>query len=306
MRSARANGSATQAALRTDTKDRHGPQPPDGERQRGAQRQQPHGGGVHPAADGRPQQRRQPPGAARIEDAASTSSMIKRRRGIRPCLESIRSVRNTSNTSNTSVRSMACAAYRHHALRAGRRALLGPAASSARPPLGVGRPPRGRTAARRGNGDPTEGRAEDRPGNREPKPVSLWWSRTGALPADVDRLRRAFLRRSDLEHTSGCETDCRAGPPRTPGSGGSRAAGPGWIIAARTRLRPAGPDARPGPARTPPPPRQDPWTDSRTETREGGPRTADRLQEQAKSPTSPVGKLFKTDTAEAAGKKQAA
>ncbi len=29
----------------------------------------------------------------------------------------------------------------------------------------------------------------------------LWWSRTGAAPADVDRCWQAFLRRFDLEHT---------------------------------------------------------------------------------------------------------
>jgi hypothetical protein len=39
------------------------------------------------------------------------------------------------------------------------------------------------------------------PGDRDPKPVWLWWSRTGAIPADVDRLWQAFLRRFDLEHT---------------------------------------------------------------------------------------------------------
>jgi hypothetical protein len=39
------------------------------------------------------------------------------------------------------------------------------------------------------------------PGDRDPKPVWLWWSATGALPADVDRCWRAFLRRFDLEHT---------------------------------------------------------------------------------------------------------
>jgi hypothetical protein len=39
------------------------------------------------------------------------------------------------------------------------------------------------------------------PGDRDPKPVWLWSSRTGALPADVDRLWQAFLRRFDLEHT---------------------------------------------------------------------------------------------------------
>jgi len=39
------------------------------------------------------------------------------------------------------------------------------------------------------------------PGDRDPKPVWLWWSRTGAGPGDVDRLWQAFLRRFDLEHT---------------------------------------------------------------------------------------------------------
>jgi hypothetical protein len=39
------------------------------------------------------------------------------------------------------------------------------------------------------------------PGDRDPKPVWLWCSRTGAPPAEVDRLWQAFLRRFDLEHT---------------------------------------------------------------------------------------------------------
>jgi hypothetical protein len=39
------------------------------------------------------------------------------------------------------------------------------------------------------------------PGDRDPKPVWLWWSGTGALPAEVDRCWQAFLRRFDLEHT---------------------------------------------------------------------------------------------------------
>jgi transposase len=37
------------------------------------------------------------------------------------------------------------------------------------------------------------------PGDRDPKPVWLWWSRTGAAPADVDRCWQAFLRRFDLK-----------------------------------------------------------------------------------------------------------
>ena len=39
------------------------------------------------------------------------------------------------------------------------------------------------------------------PGDRDPKPVWLWWSRTGAAPAGVDRCWQSFLRRFDLEHT---------------------------------------------------------------------------------------------------------
>ena len=39
------------------------------------------------------------------------------------------------------------------------------------------------------------------PGDRDPKPVWLWCSRTGAAPAEADRLWQAFLRRFDLEHT---------------------------------------------------------------------------------------------------------
>jgi hypothetical protein len=39
------------------------------------------------------------------------------------------------------------------------------------------------------------------PGDRDPKPVWLWWSRTGAAPAEVNRCWQAFLRRFDLEHT---------------------------------------------------------------------------------------------------------
>jgi DDE superfamily endonuclease len=39
------------------------------------------------------------------------------------------------------------------------------------------------------------------PGDRDPRPVWLWYSRTGATPDDADRLWQAFLRRFDLEHT---------------------------------------------------------------------------------------------------------
>ena len=37
------------------------------------------------------------------------------------------------------------------------------------------------------------------PGDRDPKPVWLWFSRTSATPAEVDRCWQAFLRRFDLE-----------------------------------------------------------------------------------------------------------
>jgi hypothetical protein len=39
------------------------------------------------------------------------------------------------------------------------------------------------------------------PGDRNPRPVWLWWSATGAMPADIDRCWQAFLRRFDIEHT---------------------------------------------------------------------------------------------------------
>ena len=39
------------------------------------------------------------------------------------------------------------------------------------------------------------------PGDRDPKPVWLWFSRTGATAGEVDKLWQSFLRRFDLEHT---------------------------------------------------------------------------------------------------------
>jgi hypothetical protein len=39
------------------------------------------------------------------------------------------------------------------------------------------------------------------PGDRNPKPVWLWFSRTGTTAGEVDRCWQAFLRRFDLEHT---------------------------------------------------------------------------------------------------------
>lgn len=39
------------------------------------------------------------------------------------------------------------------------------------------------------------------PSGAEPKPLWLWWSKTGATAADVDRCWQVFLRRFDVEHT---------------------------------------------------------------------------------------------------------
>ena len=39
------------------------------------------------------------------------------------------------------------------------------------------------------------------PGDRDPKPVWLWFSGTGAAPAEVDQCWQAFLRRFDIERT---------------------------------------------------------------------------------------------------------
>lgn len=39
------------------------------------------------------------------------------------------------------------------------------------------------------------------PTGGDPKPVWLWWSKTDATEADVDRCRQSFLRRFDIEHT---------------------------------------------------------------------------------------------------------
>jgi hypothetical protein len=86
------------------------------------------------------------------------------------------------------------------------------------------------------------------PGDRDPKPAWLWWSRTGAAPADVNRCWQAFLRRFDLEHTFrlyGQVLGWTAPKIRDP------AAADRWtwlIIAAHTQLRLARPLAsRPAP-----------------------------------------------------------
>lgn len=59
------------------------------------------------------------------------------------------------------------------------------------------------------------------------KPVWLWWSRTGATPADVDRCWQAFLRRFGIEHTfrmlkqtlGWTRPACATRPPPTAGPG---------------------------------------------------------------------------------------
>src|SRR5439155_905087 len=55
------------------------------------------------------------------------------------------------------------------------------------------------------------------PGDRDPKPVWLWWSRTGAAPADVDRCWQSFLRRFDLEHTFRLSSRCAETRQARPG-----------------------------------------------------------------------------------------
>lgn len=44
-------------------------------------------------------------------------------------------------------------------------------------------------------------RVDHLPSGGDPKPVWLWWSKTDASEADVDRCWHAFLRRFDIEHT---------------------------------------------------------------------------------------------------------
>nr|BFD96207.1 hypothetical protein KitaXyl93_75670 [Kitasatospora sp. Xyl93] len=69
------------------------------------------------------------------------------------------------------------------------------------------------------------------------RPVWLWWSRTGAGPADVDRCWQSFLRRFDLEHTFRLLKQTLGWTrPRLRGS----AAADRWtwlVIAAHTQLR---------------------------------------------------------------------
>jgi hypothetical protein len=63
------------------------------------------------------------------------------------------------------------------------------------------------------------------PGDGDPKPLWLWFSRTGIAAEDVDRLWQMFLRRFDLEHTFRFLKQPSAGPnpasahPRRPTDG---------------------------------------------------------------------------------------
>ena len=54
------------------------------------------------------------------------------------------------------------------------------------------------------------------PGDHDPKPVWMWWSRTGALPHDVDQCWQSFLRRFDLERTFRLFKQVLGGPPDDP------------------------------------------------------------------------------------------
>ena len=135
------------------------------------------------------------------------------------------------------------------------------------------------------------------PGDRNPQPVWLWFSRTGAAPADVDRCWQSFLRRFDLEHTFRLFKQVlgwTAPKIRDP------AAADRWtwlIIAAHAQLRlartlaedlrlpwqrpaPAG-QAHPGqgPPRIPEHPRDSRLSRRRTKTRQARPRAPARVKE---------------------------
>ncbi|WDO10739.1 hypothetical protein ME763_36735 [Streptomyces murinus] len=128
------------------------------------------------------------------------------------------------------------------------------------------------------------------------KPVWLWWSRTGATEADVDRCRQAFLRRFDIEHTFRRLKQTSAGPgptarlrsrrpldvadhrrphpalPRPP---------PRHRPAAAVGEASATPQAHPGPgpARVSEPPHDDRFAGRCTKTHPPRPRTPTRIEE---------------------------
>ena len=147
---------------------------------------------------------------------------------------------------------------------------------------------------------------EHLPGDRDPKPVWLWWSRTGALPADVDRCWRSFLRRFDLEHPA-----VQAGPgvdrPEDPRPGGRgpvdladhrlpRPAPPGPPAGRRPApplgtARPAGTDdPGPGPPRVQEHPREGGPARQCAETRQARSRKATRVEEPPPGATPRRGK----------------
>ena len=135
------------------------------------------------------------------------------------------------------------------------------------------------------------------PGDRDPKPVWLWFSRTGAAPAEVDRCWQAFLRRFDLEHTFRLFKQVlgwtapkirdpagrrpvdladhrllRPAPPR-PAPGRRPAAALAAALPARTA------HPRPGPPGLPEHPRDSRLPGQRAETRQARPRAPARLEE---------------------------
>jgi hypothetical protein len=86
------------------------------------------------------------------------------------------------------------------------------------------------------------------PGDGEPKPLWLWFSGTGVEAADVDRLWQAFLRRFDLEHTSGFSSKPSVGRDPACAHGGGRSVD----LADHRRAHPTPVGA--APRRGPPPP----------------------------------------------------
>ena len=146
------------------------------------------------------------------------------------------------------------------------------------------------------------------PGDRDPKPVWLWSSRTGATPAEVDRLWQAFLRRFDIEHTfrffkqvlgwtrpklrgPGCRrpvdlADHRRPRPAPAGPDPRRRPAP--ALAAARPGRPAHP--RPGPPGIPEHPRDSRLPRRCTETRQTRPRAPARSRTAVPHPATTSGR----------------
>jgi hypothetical protein len=97
----------------------------------------------------------------------------------------------------------------------------------------------------------------------DPKPVWLWWSRTGAAPAGVNRCWQAFLRHFDLEHTFRLFKQVL-----------------GWTAPKIRDPRPAGPaEPGPGPPGIPEHPRDLALSDRCAETWQARPRPPARIKE---------------------------